>query len=348
MATGFNYDGQLLAMIARILIETEADLEGNPRNFTQTIRNACSLAKLPEGKRPTNAQINLAMSRPAKTPSAPVRDALNVTIELLLPKMRKKNIQIRTIEAEASRRVSDQDFKGEGNKRKFHKSPYAPDQDNLDLQPKQHIKRISYNIARQLGIRENADTQRDLKSIAGDYLIVRYLFSRDKFVTSHMKIYPPFKSEHNGKPQFDLPSWFRTVGGEEYGRHDFSLVRGIVFSPDRNPDSFMSIGQVDNQINVRSAIFSRVKKCAPLFTEAKSELRDLIGIRLSFGSAFVEQVGHRIWCSSLPKNAKGQFLRRSSGTYSEDEFDILYKERVDGFDTIKTWVTAVPTMTISE
>ena len=345
-----NYPGQTLAMIARVLMEKAHERDGGVLNLTAMITEACN-ARLGDGAdHPNRPELNRAMSRPAKQPNPVVRAALEAVGEHQLERLDLDAVAFDLVVEEAERRVKEEDYNGKGNKRAYERpqrsSKDAPQESNGEHP--NPVFRISQTAAAQLGIRPRASSQKDLKDIAGDYLILRYLFSRNRFVTSYMRIFPPRPTLIGGRKYFDHPAWFTTKGGEDVMSNDFSLVRGIVFSPDRNPGSFMSIGQVENQVNLRAAIFSQVRKPKPIKTEASARNKDLAGLRLSFGSTIIDQVAHRLWCSYLPRNDGGQFLRNSSSTYTEEVFDAMYKDRLDGFQFIKDWISAVPTMTLKE
>ncbi|MEM7188789.1 MAG: hypothetical protein AAGB15_00110 [Pseudomonadota bacterium] len=344
-----DYPGQVLAMVARVLMEKAYDRDGGVLNLTAMITEACMARFTPDAEHPKTSEINRAMSRPAKQPNPVVRAALEAVFDYQLERLGLDDAALDLVEQEAKRRVKEEDYNGQG-KQKVYKRPMpgSVSEPGIGAENSNPIHRICQTAAAQLGIRPQANSQKDLKVIAGDYLILRYLFSRNRFVTSYMRIFPPRPTFISGRKYFDHPTWFKTKGGEDVTSNDFSLVRGIVFSPEGNPGSFMSIGQVENQVSLRAAIFSQVSKPKPIRTRASTSSRDLFGLRLSFGSTIVDQVAHRLWCSYLPHNDSGQSLRESSSTYTEEEFDAMYQHHLDGFQVIKDWISAVPTMTIKE
>lgn len=345
-----DYPGQVLAMVARILMEKAYDRDGGILNLTAMITEACKARFEPDVAHPKTSEINRAMSRPAKQPNPVVRAALEAVVDYQLERLELDDAAFDLVVQEAERRVKEEDYSGKGNL-KVYKRPQPgsePAPTDISAENSNPIHRICQTAAAQLGIRPQANSQKDLKDIAGDYLILRYLFSRNRFVTSYMRIFPPRPTITGGRRYFDHPTWFKTKGGEDVTSNDFSLVRGIVFSPEGNPGNFMSIGQIENQVSLRAAIFTRVRKPKPIKTEASTNSRDLSGLRLSFGSTITDQVAHRLWCSYLPRNDSGQSLRNSSSTYTEEEFNVMYQDLLDGFQVIKDWISAVPTMTIKE
>ena len=193
-----------------------------------------------------------------------------------------------------------------------------------------------------LGLEAAATSQKRLEDVAGHYLIVRYLFSADRYVVSHMVIDPPTGA--------DVPATFVTRGGEDQRKYGFHRVSGVAFALE-NLDEFMTIGKSKDKLNVRAAILSIVSD-----SELPGVGSDLQGIRVSTGTKLNDQVGHRLWCRRLHRtgserddNALAYKVAPLVGTFTKRTLD----ERVgpvigEDYGAILDWLRAMPTMSIEQ
>ena len=173
------------------------------------------------------------------------------------------------------------------------------------------------------------ESQQWLSSLAGEYLLLRRLFTVPNFQVSFLTI------DRARKP--NEPLQFRTHGAVGPFGGDEPFVEGLVWAQ-ADTNIVFCVGRVDGRGEVRSSILRPIDKPVGRALGRAPPQRDLAGIRLGLGRFDKQPRAYRIWCSRVMTPPPEGDWRNAIGEYPLDEMPGRFGSHILGLDWIMSWL----------